>query len=556
MQEIELKFLIPQAGLKGLMRQAKVKSSQLIRMAAHYYDTPEQDLAQAGIGLRIRQEGDVWVQTIKAGGDGIAARLEHNTILDNEHVQAMLAANELMPDLTLYKNTAIAPALADFKLKKLAKKLTRQYVTDIQRTTRLIASNESRDKENCNEEYDNEKDNYEENNCKKNSIKENSTIEVAYDIGQVIDGNDASQCQDIHEIEFELLSGEIEFLFATAKTWCKRYKLCLSTVTKAERGGLLIKGQSYSPAVYYDLKQLNVNQHSSTPDFVRAAVHNCLLQILPNSSAIAAGSQDNDHVLQLRIGLCRLSTALKSFEKFSDQLNKEWQPILNKTVALLDDYRGLAHLVKTIEPKLQQHGAPNIDWATDVERIKVTPTDAVCANDFQLTLLALIKFTMSNSSTEQQAEKLAVDKLPKILSKKHTNLLEAEHTLDGIKDIESGNGYLNSGSSNNGCSDSGYEEQAQHNLFRHLTDLRYLIEFAEPLYSKNKSKRWLKCLTKAQKSLEQYQDNKYYQQCYQQKSLTDPNALYGVGWLAATLEYNHKRYQKRLARIEECATFW
>jgi triphosphatase len=180
MQEIELKFLIPQARLKGLMRQARVKSSQLTHMAAHYYDTSEQDLAQAGIGLRIRQEGDVWVQTIKAGGDGIAARLEHNTILDNEHVQAMLDTNELMPDLTLYKDTAIAPALADFKLKKLAKKLTRQYLTDVARTTRLLI-------EDSNEE---------------NSSKERSTIEVAYDLGQIIHGSDDSQCQDIHEIEF------------------------------------------------------------------------------------------------------------------------------------------------------------------------------------------------------------------------------------------------------------------------------------------------------------------------------------------------------------------
>ena len=78
MQEIELKFLVPESRLKGLMRQVKVKSSQVTQLAAHYYDTPDQQLAQAGIGLRIRKEGDTWVQTIKAGGDGIAARLEHN----------------------------------------------------------------------------------------------------------------------------------------------------------------------------------------------------------------------------------------------------------------------------------------------------------------------------------------------------------------------------------------------------------------------------------------------------------------------------------------------
>ncbi len=143
MQEIELRFLIPPARLKGLMRQTKVKSSQVTQLAAHYYDTPDQQLAQAGIGLRIRKEGNDWVQTIKARGDGIAARLEHNTTLDHEHVQTMLDNNALMPDLTIYKDTAIAPALAEFKLKKLAKNLTRQYVTDVERTTRLLVDDKN-----------------------------------------------------------------------------------------------------------------------------------------------------------------------------------------------------------------------------------------------------------------------------------------------------------------------------------------------------------------------------------------------------------------------------
>lgn len=158
MQEIELKFLVPESRLKGLMRQTHVKSSQVLQLAAHYYDTPDQQLAQASIGLRIRKEGDTWVQTIKAGGDGIAARLEHNVVLDNEQVQAMLDKNELMPDLTIYEDTPIAEALADFKLKKLAKTLTRLYVTDVERTTRLLTESNEDETDNCIEmAYDQEK---------------------------------------------------------------------------------------------------------------------------------------------------------------------------------------------------------------------------------------------------------------------------------------------------------------------------------------------------------------------------------------------------------------
>lgn len=530
MQEIELKFLVPQAQLKGLMRQAKVKSSQDIHMAAHYFDTRKQQLAKAGIGLRIRQEGDTWVQTIKAGGDGIAARLEHNAVLDNEHVQAMLDNNSLMPDLSIYKETSIAPALADFKLKKLAKNLTRQYVTDVQRTTRLLANGKD---------------------------EHSSSLEVAYDDGEIIDGNDESQRQAIQEIEFELISGEIEFLFETAKIWCKRHKLCLSTVTKAERGGLLINGQDYSAAVSADLAQLNISKTSSVPTFIRAVVHNCLLQILPNSSAIAAGSDDHNHVRQLSMGLKRLSVALDAFSTFSEQLDAEWHPILKQTTTLLDDHLELNSLISDIEPTLQEHGAPSVDWTAALEKTTIKPIDAVCTNTFQLTLLALIEFTMTDSCIEAESYTLAVDELPIILSKQHVKLLEAvqifgdkdrndlEHNVSERNNLESSCLYPDDSTVN-----------ILNKIYRHLDALKYMSEFAAPLYSTKKSKRCLKQLIKAQKSLEQYYNNLQYQQRYQQQIAADTNALYGAGWFAAKLQSERKHCQKRLNRLQDSAIFW
>lgn len=547
MQEIELRFLVPQSRLKGLMRQAKVKSSEVTMMSAHYFDTPKQELAKHGIGLRIRLEGDEWVQTIKARGDGIAARLEHNMTLDNELVQAMLETDSLQPDLSIYHETAIAPALADFKLKKLAKRLTRQYVTDVERTTRLLVDEDKKD----------------------DSDKQHkaSTIEVAYDYGKIIHGDDESQVQSIQEIEFELVSGDLDFLFTTAKVWCKRYKLCLSTVTKAERGGLLINGDAYSAAVKANVKALAFEQDISMPAFVRAAVHNCLLQILPNSSAIVDGSEDNEHVLQLRIGLQRLRTALKAFKKFSEQLNPEWLSILKQTATLLGDYRQLAHLSNEIEPKLQHSGAPKVDWSTENNKIKVKPIDAVRANDFQLTLLELIAFTMSDATLEPKADKRAEDKLAKILSKQHIKLLKAEHNFEDNsfeenafeenKDSSIEADDINStDDQTNDADDLESLAKTQHKLRRQIKKMRYISEFAAPLYSKKKSKRWLKRLKKAQQALGASMDNGQYQHYYQQKSSTDANALYGAGWFAAQLEADTKRCKKRLDKIQDAASFW
>ncbi|WP_352259238.1 CYTH and CHAD domain-containing protein [Psychrobacter sp. TB55-MNA-CIBAN-0194] len=547
MQEIELKFLVPESRLKGLMRQAQVKSSQLTQLAAHYYDTPDQQLAQSGIGLRIRKEGDSWVQTIKAGGDGIAARLEHNAVLDNEQVQAMLDTNSLMPDLTIYKDTPIAPALSDFKLKKLAKTLTRLYVTDVQRTTRLLVEDSS-------DQIDNQV---------------NNSIEIAYDHGEIIHGNDDAQREVIQEIEFELVSGDLDFLFMTAKTWCQRYKLCLSTVTKAERGGLLINGQNHSPAVSADLSQLNINKKTSMPSFVRAAVHNCLLQILPNSSAIVASSTDSGHILQLQIGIRRLCAALDAFASFSDEINPYWQPILNQTATLLGDYQELDYLANYIEPKLQEYGAPETNWTTDIDALKIKPIDAISVPDFQLTLLELIAFTMSDPSLEPQNNKLAIDKIVKILSKQHENLLQTNDELGeednvendsmDLEDIDLKNIDLEDVDLESTDSNLDTDEQAGFELHQ-LTDLLYITEFCAPLLSKKASKKHtkhqLKYLIKAQKSLDKHHSYAQYQQRYQIKSAVDNNALYGAGWFAAALKKDTKHSEKRLAKVRDRSIFW
>ena len=550
MQEIELKFLVPESRLKGLMRQAQVKSSQMTQLAAHYYDTPDQQLAKAGIGLRIRKEGESWVQTIKAGGDGIAARLEHNAVLDTEQVQAMLDANALMPDLTIYKGTSIAPALSDFTLKKLAKTLTRQYVTDVQRTTRLLV-------EDSGDQMDNQTDNQINNQV-------SNSIEIAYDYGEIIHGTDDTQREIIQEIEFELISGDLDFLFITAKTWCQRYKLCLSTVTKAERGGLLINGRDHSPAVSADLSQLNINKKISMPAFVRATVHNCLLQILPNSSAIIAGSTASDHILQLQVGIRRLRAALSAFASFSDEINPDWQPILNQTATLIDGYQELDYLASHIDPKLQEVGAPETNWTADINALKNKPIEAIGIPDFQLTLLELIAFTMSDPSLEPQNNKLAADKIVKILSKQYENLLHTDEEFGEGDNVESdsinlADVYLADIDFKSTDSNIDTDNQTDSELYQ-LTDLRYITEFCAPLLNKKGSKkrteRQLKCLIKAQKSLAKHYDDAQYQKRYQLRSAVDKNALYGAGWFAAELKTDTKDREKCLAKVKDRSIFW
>lgn len=514
MQEIELKFLVPVYKLEALKRQVDIKSSVTSQLAAHYFDTPNNTLASSGMALRIRKEGDVWVQTLKTSGDGMASRGEQNNILDKQMAEEAADNGSLYPDLSLYDDLPLAHSVSKPDAKRQSKSnkqtktdnqsttLNRQYVTDVKRTTRLIK-------------------------------KDGGIIEVAYDEGKVHHGQDEQITQPIHEIEFELVEGDTSFLFETAQVWCRRYNLCISTVTKAERGGLLLEDKEFADATKADLKQLNVDKKMSKPQFMRAVVHNCLLQILPNASAIAAGSLDGNHVHQLRVGLRRLRTALKFFDGFSEQINPEWQSIIKQTFSLLGEYRDLEVLETKTQPWLESLGGPYVDWSDERDNLKVKPLDAVRANDFQITLLEMIAYTMSPAAEDsanhdgpaKEATSIILNKLYKKISKASDNFVSIS-----------------------------IEEQ--HDVRKRLKSLRYISEFVRPMYKKKKTKKFLQYLEPAQEILGDYNDNIIGHQFYLDKTELEPNAWFAVGYFSAQEQHAAHQCATSLASIKNAPKFW
>lgn len=504
MQEVELKFLVPEYKVDALMRQTKIKSSLTTQLAAHYFDTSESHLASSGMALRIRQEGDVWVQTLKSNGDGMASRGEQNNVLDNDAVAQALENNTLYPDLSLYIDVNIEDIINPSKSKKKQtnNRLKCQYVTDVQRTTRLIK-------------------------------KDDTIIEVAYDEGRVVHGENEKLTQPIHEIEFELVEGNIDFLFEITKIWCKRYNLCVSTVTKAERGSLLLADKEFSKATKADLKQLSVHKKMSQPEFIRAVVHNCMIQILPNASAIAAGSTDGNHVHQLRVGLRRLRTALRFFNDFSADVNPEWAPILQQTFSLLGEYRDREILQTKTQPMLERVGAPYVDWSAERENLPVKPIDAVRANDFQLTLLELIAYTMSTANTDSaNSELTAKEATTSILNKLYKKISKASSHFSELAIDE------------------------QHDVRKRLKRLRYVSEFVSPMYKTKTTKAFLKYLEPAQEVLGDYNDNIVGHQFYQLKTQSDANAWFAVGYFTAQEEHAALLCAQCLTTVKNAPAFW
>ncbi|WP_431259590.1 CYTH domain-containing protein [Roseateles chitinivorans] len=84
MNEIELRFQIPASQWPVVRRWVEGTGKSVAtqeRLQASYFDTAGRDLAQAGFALRLRREGEVWVQTLKGAAPDGMTRLEHNVPL-------------------------------------------------------------------------------------------------------------------------------------------------------------------------------------------------------------------------------------------------------------------------------------------------------------------------------------------------------------------------------------------------------------------------------------------------------------------------------------------
>src|SRR5512138_3516987 len=80
--EVELKLALPASAQRAFLSHPLLKqtvSRKTERLVNLYYDTPEQQLRQRGIALRLRRQGRQWLQTVKCAGRsaaGLSARPE------------------------------------------------------------------------------------------------------------------------------------------------------------------------------------------------------------------------------------------------------------------------------------------------------------------------------------------------------------------------------------------------------------------------------------------------------------------------------------------------
>ncbi|OWQ45188.1 hypothetical protein CDL60_20845 [Roseateles noduli] len=274
MNEIELRFQIPESQWPAVRRWVAGTGKSVAteeRLQASYFDTPERDLARAGFALRLRREGEVWVQTLKGAAPDGMTRLEHNVPLGADIPQLDVARHADHPAGQALQ--ALLAELPEGALQAL-------FRTDITRLTRPLRT-----------PY--------------------GAVELALDHGALLAGEgDALRSTPVAELEIELKSGEARAVLETARSWAiERFGLSLELRTKALRGDLLARQLDCAPVA--GSHAIHWTGDMTRDDALHVLLRECLEPVIGNASQIASGRHRPEHLHQLRVGLRRLRAGLR-----------------------------------------------------------------------------------------------------------------------------------------------------------------------------------------------------------------------------------------------------
>ncbi len=315
MLERELKLHVPGPSREPLANALRHMGARDQRLRACYFDTQNRDLARAGVALRLRLEGDQWVQTIKAPGPDELSRIELNHQRPNSEL-----------DLTLYKDSVIEPMLAG-----LEHALKIRYETDVNRLTLVQETSQG-------------------------------VVELACDRGVVRSGK---LVFEIWELELEQVSGHMSAVFTLARQWLQQYGLILDLRSKAERGDQLARAITM-PAPKRAGK-VRLEKTMTVRQAYTLSLGECVSQIIRNATSLAGvdtAEADThakfEYAQYLRVGMRRLRSCLKFYgkwEKVNKLLNDQR---LRDYFDFLGDVRDQDVLRFHIAPQLAKAGMPDL----------------------------------------------------------------------------------------------------------------------------------------------------------------------------------------------------
>ncbi len=518
MFETELKFQVPPERWAALRKAVATASAVTTRLQALYVETPGHDLAAAGLALRLRKEGRVWVQTLKGRGDGMLQRLEH---------EVRLPAQRGLPQIDAQRHAGTPAGQLLQQVLEAARAAGRSdalqvlYRTDIRRLHRRVRHG-------------------------------GAVVEIALDQGLLLADTDApvdgqpSLRLPVAEIEFELVSGPPPALASLAARWAARFGLWWDVRTKSERGFRLALGRTTVPAVRARPQQLPPVQ--APPALALAAMlQACLAQALPNLAELAGGSDPAapaaatpspggaaaraEHLHQVRVALRRLRTALTLFAHWAPEpaaalaLEPRWRQVFAALGAARDaDVLGAMWM-----PQLQAAGAPALAPVAAASGIDV----AAQLRDPAVTVLLLETLQLVLSLSQPAAPSARVAMPADVQALAHAVVRRAWRRAWADARV---------------FADAPVAQQ--HRARKRLKQLRYALEFLQPWLPPKPLKRWLRALGRALQALGEHNDLHIAKAHFEARASAEPQAWFAVGWLAAREEATQQRAADALARLK------
>lgn len=251
-----------------------------------YFDTPQFDLMQRGIALRVRRVGDQWIQTLKAATQSVGA-------LSSRPEWEMAVTDGSHADFSVLPQAAL-DLLAGIKQKHIAPVFT----TEFQRITWQVGNDTAR-------------------------------AEVALDSGKI---HAAEAHRDICEVEIELKSGTPEFLFEVATQLLQQVPLHVEPRSKAERGYVLCGATNSAPT---KAVQPTIEKHQTAGEAWNAILQAALMQLAANVPGFLENAHDIEYLHQLRVALRRMQTGV-ILAKSLGQTTSDWSQPLRKLMHTLN----------------------------------------------------------------------------------------------------------------------------------------------------------------------------------------------------------------------------
>jgi triphosphatase len=237
-------------------------------LAARYFDNAGCLLQAHGFDLRVRQDGQVWTQTLKqAGAPGATDRGEWEAQVDGPG-----------PDLARLCATPGLPRKVARLLRGIEKDggLREHFAVDVTRDTWTLRV-------------------------------AGSEVEMALDEGRIACG---AATVPVSEIEFELKAGDKGALYALAAELAGHIAVLPGADSKSARGYALCMKKEGAPR---KAGTIALRSGLSVEEGIRAILGNCLHHAQANVRGIL-DTDDPEYLHQMRVGLRRFRSALKLFD--------------------------------------------------------------------------------------------------------------------------------------------------------------------------------------------------------------------------------------------------